>query len=88
MAQIFHPSMNTVAKATIFGAVFLLGGLGWVAYAVEKLPLQHGRRHPEEPAGPVQPRAPRPRAGHRLPLLPHVGRGLRTSPASRRPRPA
>ena len=38
MAQIFHPSMNTVAKATIFGAVFLLGGLGWVAYSVEKSP--------------------------------------------------
>jgi hypothetical protein len=38
MAQIFHPSMNTVAKATIFGAVFLLGGLGWVGYTVEKSP--------------------------------------------------
>jgi cytochrome c7-like protein/class III cytochrome C family protein len=38
MAQIFHPSMNTVAKATIFGAVFLLGGLGWVGYSVEKSP--------------------------------------------------
>ena len=38
MAQIFHPSMNTVAKATIFGAVFLLGGLGWVAYTVEQSP--------------------------------------------------
>jgi hypothetical protein len=36
MAQIFHPSFNTVAKATIFGAVFLLAGLGAVAYTVEK----------------------------------------------------
>lgn len=38
MAQIFHPSFNTVAKATIFGAVFLLAGLGAVAYTVEKSP--------------------------------------------------
>src|SRR6266542_5213546 len=32
MAQIFHPSTNTIAKATIFGAVFVLAGLlalGW-----------------------------------------------------------
>lgn len=29
MAQIFHPSMNIVAKATIFGAVFILGAVGW-----------------------------------------------------------
>jgi hypothetical protein len=38
MAQIFHPSMNTLAKASIFGAVFFLGGLGWVGYTVEKSP--------------------------------------------------
>jgi Cytochrome c7 and related cytochrome c len=29
MAQIFHRSFNTVAKASIFGAAFLLVGLGW-----------------------------------------------------------
>src|SRR6059058_4403063 len=27
MAQIFHPSTNTIAKVTIFGAVFFLAGL-------------------------------------------------------------
>lgn len=26
MAQIFHPSMNTIARVTIFGAVFLIAG--------------------------------------------------------------
>ena len=31
MAQIFHPSTNVIAKATIFGAVFLLAALGWAA---------------------------------------------------------
>ena len=30
MAQIFHPSTNTVSKLTIFGAVFLIGGLLWL----------------------------------------------------------
>jgi formate-dependent nitrite reductase cytochrome c552 subunit len=30
MAQIFHPSTNTVSKITIFGAVFLIGGLLWL----------------------------------------------------------
>jgi hypothetical protein len=34
MAQIFHPSTNTIARVTIFGAVFFLAGLlglGWLA---------------------------------------------------------
>ncbi|MBX9788996.1 MAG: cytochrome c family protein [Pirellulales bacterium] len=31
MAQLFHPSMNTFSRMTIFGAVFLLGGALWLA---------------------------------------------------------
>lgn len=34
MAQIFHPSMNTFARVTIFGAVFFALGLVGVAYTV------------------------------------------------------
>jgi hypothetical protein len=30
MAQIFHPSTNTLSKVTIFGALFLIAGLGWL----------------------------------------------------------
>ena len=30
MAQIFHPSTNTISKVSIFGAVFLIGGLVWL----------------------------------------------------------
>ncbi len=30
MAQLFHPSMNTISKVSIFGAVFFLGGGLWV----------------------------------------------------------
>jgi hypothetical protein len=29
MAQIFHRSFNTLSKVSIFGAVFILAGLGW-----------------------------------------------------------
>lgn len=30
--QIFHPSMNTISRATIFGAVFVLAGIGWILW--------------------------------------------------------
>ncbi len=30
MPQIFHRSMNTFSRATIFGAVFVLAGIGWM----------------------------------------------------------
>ncbi len=32
MPQVFHPSMNVIARASIFGAVFILAGMGWVAW--------------------------------------------------------
>ena len=39
MAQIFHPSTNVVAKASIVGAVLFLGTSAAAAYRVEKSPL-------------------------------------------------
>ena len=33
MAQIFHPAMNTVAKASIFGGIFIIAFLTWAAAA-------------------------------------------------------
>ncbi|MDZ7289042.1 MAG: cytochrome c family protein [candidate division KSB1 bacterium] len=36
MAQIFHPSTNTLSKISIFGAVFLIGGLLWVFGVIER----------------------------------------------------
>ena len=36
MAQIFHPSTNTASKVSIFGAVFILGGLTWVWDAINR----------------------------------------------------
>jgi cytochrome c7-like protein len=40
MAQVFHPSMNTVARATIFGAVFIVGMLGYIVSVVDHSPYQ------------------------------------------------
>jgi len=36
MAQIFNPSTNTIAKFTIFAAVFILGGLTWIGGALNR----------------------------------------------------
>ena len=36
MTQIFNSSTNTIAKFTIFAAVFLLAGLGWVCGALNR----------------------------------------------------
>src|SRR5213595_3666176 len=38
MAQIFHPGMNTLARVSIFGAVFIIAFVGWVASAVDRSP--------------------------------------------------
>ena len=42
MAQIFHPSMNTVSKATIFGAVFVIAGLVAIGYVLVRSPYFTG----------------------------------------------
>jgi len=39
MPQIFHPSSNTVSKASIFGALFFLAGLGWVVFQLFRSPF-------------------------------------------------
>jgi hypothetical protein len=36
--QIFHRSTNTISRATIFGAVFVVAALFWVAAAVQRSP--------------------------------------------------
>src|SRR4051794_36539565 len=38
MSQIFHRSTNSLSRATIFGAVFVVAALGWVAYAIQGSP--------------------------------------------------
>ncbi len=38
MAQIFHPSTNTLSRVSIVGAVFLIAGLAWVLDALGRSP--------------------------------------------------
>ena len=38
MAQIFHPSANTIAKASIFGAIFIVGAVAWLGGEVTRSP--------------------------------------------------
>ncbi|MGH7176193.1 MAG: cytochrome c3 family protein [Tepidisphaeraceae bacterium] len=38
MAQLFHPATNTLAKASIFGSVFIICGLTWVTAEVYRSP--------------------------------------------------
>jgi hypothetical protein len=38
MPQIFHPSANTIARVSIFGAVFFIATLFWLFYAVNASP--------------------------------------------------
>jgi len=49
MSQIFHRSTNTLSRATIFGAVFVIAALGYVAYSVQGSPYTtyQGIRKPQ-----------------------------------------
>jgi len=38
MAQLFHPSANTIAKASIIGTFLLICGAGWMGWTVERSP--------------------------------------------------
>jgi hypothetical protein len=38
MAQIFHPSTNTISRVTIFGALFFIAFLGWVGGELYRSP--------------------------------------------------
>ena len=42
MPQIFHPSMNTVSRVTIFGAVFILALLLWLTMRIVRSPYVSG----------------------------------------------
>ena len=38
MSQIFHRSANTIARVSIFGALFFIAGLLWLTAAVNRSP--------------------------------------------------
>ncbi|MGH9464960.1 MAG: cytochrome c3 family protein [Thermoanaerobaculia bacterium] len=43
MPQVFHRSTNTVAKVSLFGAVFFLAGLGWVFATLDRSSYNTGK---------------------------------------------
>jgi hypothetical protein len=43
MPQVFHRSTNTVAKVSLFGAVFFLAGLGWVLATLDRSSYNTGK---------------------------------------------
>jgi hypothetical protein len=48
MAQIFHPSTNTIAKASIFGAVFVVLGVLWLTAEIVRSSYFTGVNDPVE----------------------------------------
>jgi hypothetical protein len=48
MARTFHPSMNALARGTVFGAVLIIAGLAWVGYAVQQSPYVTDQNIPRE----------------------------------------
>jgi hypothetical protein len=43
MSQIFHPSTNTISRVSIYGAVFLVAGLGWLFSAIDRSSYATGK---------------------------------------------
>ena len=85
MPQIFHPSTNTLSRLTIFGALGIVLGLLFLGYLIHAVSVPDAGAGGPPAARAVFARAPRARAGDRLPLLPHVGRDLVVCGACRRP---
>src|SRR5216110_3108531 len=48
MSQIFHPSTNTLSKVSIFGAIFFVVGLLFVAAAIQRSPYNTQQGVPRE----------------------------------------
>ena len=88
MSQIFHRSTNTLSKVSIFGALFLAAGALWLVLEINRSPYVTQAGVARDQPVPFSHAAPRGRAGDRLPLLPHLGRGLGHRRHARRPRPA
>ena len=56
--QIFHRSTNALSRASIFGAVFIVAGLGWVLMELQRSPYVTYAGMSQVAARAVQPSAP------------------------------
>ena len=83
MAQIFHRSANTLSRVTIFGAIFIVGFVLWVIGGIVRSPYFTNQGIEREQPVPFSHQHHVGGPGHRLPLLPHLGRDveLRRHPA-------
>ncbi len=77
MAQIFHRSANTIARVSMFGAVFLIAGVLWAALQMQRSPYFTYAGVARTQPVPFSHQHHVCRAWHRLPLLPYLGRGIR-----------
>ena len=74
--QIFHRSTNTLSRATIYGAIFVVAALFWAAAEIQRSPYVTYAGSAPAAACSFQPSASRGGAGNRLPLLSHFGGNL------------
>ncbi len=86
--QIFHRSTNTIAKVSIFGAVFFIAFFAWIFLTLLRSSYATGQGIVLKQPVPFSHAPSRRRPGDRLPVLPHVRRDLRLRRACRPPRPA
>ncbi len=77
MSQVFHRSTNTISRVSIFGAVFFVAALGWLLNTVSRSSWVTQARIARQQPVPFSHKHHVGGDGHRLPLLPHVGRDLR-----------
>src|SRR5947207_3930614 len=42
MGQIFHRSTNALSRITIYAAVFIVAGIGWILMAIDRSPYTTG----------------------------------------------
>ena len=76
MAQIFHRSANTIARASIIGVVMVVSVVLWAALEMQRSPYATYQDVAQAQPVPFSHQHHVGRRRHRLPLLPHLGREL------------
>ena len=88
MAQVFHRSANTIARASIIGVVLVVSVLLWAALEMQRSPYATYQDVAQAQPVPFSHQHHDVGRWHRLPLLSHFGGELQLMPAFRPPRPA
>ena len=75
MPQVFHHSTNLISRLTIYGSFVFVFVAGLIPFGSTVRPMSPRRMFPASSPS-FQPSASCQRTGNRLPLLPHLGRGI------------